>query len=329
MSGMLGAGPFIGRVGGHESFPPRYGWLKKGFDAVLKDPGIFNRDRAIVELGVGKNMVRSIRYWCQACKVIETGERGKMVPTSFGRMLLSDDGWDPYLEDPATYWLLHWQLFIPPFYAVGWPLAFNQNTALEFDIDDLADTIRRAAQNHPRLANVSIKTYRREASCMIRMYTDGQEEDWEAESSFVQLGLMRRADKRQVCFNLNAKHGLPSLIFAAACLSYAQSYLVAGQKTMSLQRLVYGVNSPGVAFKLCETDVGQYLLNASKEFDGFTLVQVLGDTQMHFEESPEQLYLKALTQYYRAYQSSENEAERDHMMFAPILPVRQSQLRLF
>ena len=45
----------------HETFHPRFGWLKKGFDAAQKNPGIFLQEDAPVRLGVGKNMVNSIR----------------------------------------------------------------------------------------------------------------------------------------------------------------------------------------------------------------------------------------------------------------------------
>ena len=45
---------------GHETFPFRYTWLKKGVDAVRDDPSVFTSDRATITLGVGKNMVRSI-----------------------------------------------------------------------------------------------------------------------------------------------------------------------------------------------------------------------------------------------------------------------------
>ena len=51
---------------GHETFPFRYPWLKKGFDAVRENPGVFSCDDAITTLGVGKNMVSSIRHWCLA-----------------------------------------------------------------------------------------------------------------------------------------------------------------------------------------------------------------------------------------------------------------------
>ncbi|MEI7888664.1 MAG: DUF4007 family protein, partial [Actinomycetes bacterium] len=52
----------------HETFYPRYGWVKKSVDAAAKDPNLFNDENAVVELGVGKNMVRSIRYWGLAYK---------------------------------------------------------------------------------------------------------------------------------------------------------------------------------------------------------------------------------------------------------------------
>src|SRR3954454_25093134 len=89
----------------HETFHPRYGWLKKGFDAAVAAPDIFNAEDATTRLGIGKNMVRALRYWCVAYKVLEerpNPERPRLRdahPTAFGSKLFSDRGWDPYLED--------------------------------------------------------------------------------------------------------------------------------------------------------------------------------------------------------------------------------------
>jgi hypothetical protein len=69
---------------GHETFPFRYAWLKKGVDAVSQDPLVFSDDRAMIKLGVGKNMVRSIRHWCLAARLIEEGPE---VPSNHGRYL--------------------------------------------------------------------------------------------------------------------------------------------------------------------------------------------------------------------------------------------------
>ncbi len=47
--------------GGHEKFVFRYGWLKKGVDTLSKNPAVCKDDDALVVLGVGKYMVRSLR----------------------------------------------------------------------------------------------------------------------------------------------------------------------------------------------------------------------------------------------------------------------------
>ena len=56
---------------GHQTFPFRYTWLKKGVDAVAEDPTVFSSEDASVTLGVGKNMVDSIRYWCRVSRLIK------------------------------------------------------------------------------------------------------------------------------------------------------------------------------------------------------------------------------------------------------------------
>ena len=93
--------------GRHESFHLRYNWLSKGFGVLQHDPTVLtNVDRGTVSLGVGKNMVISIRYWLRASRMIsETGSEA----TELGRFLLDPvRGADPFLEDEGTLWLLHW-----------------------------------------------------------------------------------------------------------------------------------------------------------------------------------------------------------------------------
>ena len=102
---------------GHETFPLRYGWLKKVFDAIWESEGlednrtVFTGQNAIARFGVGKNMVSSMRYWAAASGVIQdNAKKGHIATTPLGRRLLSDDGLDPYTENPATSWLVHWHL---------------------------------------------------------------------------------------------------------------------------------------------------------------------------------------------------------------------------
>ncbi|HHV34563.1 MAG TPA: DUF4007 family protein [Syntrophomonadaceae bacterium] len=289
-----------GRLGRHETFTPRYGWLKKGYDAVTEDGNIFKASDAIERLGVGKNMVRSIRYWCQTFKLIEEDSNREMVPTELGNKLLHDDGWDPFLEDVASLWLLHWQLFVPPLDAVSWSFAFNKCNLWSFDIKQLGKVIYNAAQKYPSFLTRSEKTFYRDASCIIRMYYEStSKKESEIECPFTQLGLIQKAEEVSlVCYDTGTKRNLPALIFAASCFSYMIFYASSGQKTISLYRLTHDINSPGVVFKLPESAVGDYLYRAASELNGFSLAEVMGSQQLHFEREPLELYWAALDKYY-------------------------------
>ena len=90
---------------GHESFHCRQLWLKKGFDFVEAGKK-FSNESAVIDLGVGKNMVTAIRYWLKAFGLLNETEK----PSELAKLIFSSKGWDPYLENEGTLWLLHFQL---------------------------------------------------------------------------------------------------------------------------------------------------------------------------------------------------------------------------
>ena len=99
------------RISGHESFACRYTWLPKAVHGIQRNPKLFaNEASAMVDLGVGKNMVRSIRFWAQASGVIGAGKSSEFHLTDMGLSLLGENGLDPFLEDIPTLWLVHWNL---------------------------------------------------------------------------------------------------------------------------------------------------------------------------------------------------------------------------
>src|SRR3989304_2015644 len=99
------------RFSGHETFPCRYSWLPKAYVALTADPRIFvDEDGAMISLGVGKNMARAIRFWAQAAGLAELAADGCYRITPFGRAVFGEDGFDPFLEDVRTLWLIHWRL---------------------------------------------------------------------------------------------------------------------------------------------------------------------------------------------------------------------------
>jgi hypothetical protein len=168
---------------GHETFPFRYPWLKKGFDAVRGDGDVFLRDDAITTLGVGKNMVRSIRHWGLAAGVLEENRAGgaAMRESVLGTLLLDDGGLDPYLEDPATLWLLHWQIASNRSRATTWFWAFSHFHEPEFTREALTSALLRWTQTLPgkQVAESSLK---RDVEVFLRTYVPS------CSSPFVQVG---------------------------------------------------------------------------------------------------------------------------------------------
>lgn len=63
---------------GHQTFSLRYGWLEKGYAYVQNGSGFGDAD-AIVKLGVGKNMVDSIKYWCEMTGIVENWSSTEFV----------------------------------------------------------------------------------------------------------------------------------------------------------------------------------------------------------------------------------------------------------
>ena len=70
---------------GHESFACRYGWLPKLYEALVNEPTLFSSDEgAIMRLGIGRNMIKSLRFWGEAFGL--TQPCGRMVRvTEFAR----------------------------------------------------------------------------------------------------------------------------------------------------------------------------------------------------------------------------------------------------
>ena len=73
------------QLSGHETFPIRYGWLKKAFDAVkatedeVDNRYVFTSPDAIARFGVGKNMVASMRHWATVTRIIDESPGPKVL----------------------------------------------------------------------------------------------------------------------------------------------------------------------------------------------------------------------------------------------------------
>lgn len=262
---------------GHETFPPRYGWLKKGFDAVAaaKTPkeakSIFFEEAAIARFGVGKNMVAAIRHWCEAACVITSTENGDgLVPTPFGRAIFADTGIDPYMEEDATIWLFHAHI---AHYgkATAWYWFFNYFDQTSFTRAELIEELQKlgATQNWQRLSETTI---RRDVECLVRAYAGGRGAAWglheeSADSPLAELGLILPLGSRdRFQATRGPKPTLPASVFVWALWRFFADRTAA--QTASLESLAYEAGGPGRIFLLDETDLSLRLSAVEADSDG-------------------------------------------------------------
>jgi len=287
----------------HETFYPRYGWLKKGFEAVHANSNIFLEEDAHIQLGVGKNMAKAIRYWCGAFKLIEDDRAGQSSPqtSQFGRLLLGEDGYDPFLEDPASLWLLHWHLLQQPYKASAWHAIFNNLRQTEFTVDDLLLMLiqyRDASGN--RTVEASLK---KDITCLLRMYVrqgdDLSLNEDNLDCPFAELGLIQRVgDAKQYLFRTGAKTSLPHEILVSACLDFAKTVNTT-HRTISLSSLLFDEGSPGTVFKLSEAAICDAIEQVARWCNEITFSDSAGIIQMSFTQDPAKLSHTLLNRYYK------------------------------
>lgn len=251
---------------GHETFPFRYAWLPKGVAAVNTNSQIFLQEDAMVTLGVGKNMVRSIKHWCEATGLIASSDRKNFSVTPIGQGLFGNNdlvtAWDPYLENPATLWLLHWQLCKRADLASTWYLAFSRYRKEQFHKEDLITWLRDDITKNTKIAESSLK---RDVDVFIRTYTPSKVKNGKLledsfDSPLVELGLMQEIGRNTFEFVRGVKSSLGEGIFLAALIEYVKRTR-GQQNTVSFEHIAYGDGSPGSVFKLSENALAERLEN--------------------------------------------------------------------
>jgi hypothetical protein len=277
--------------GGHEKFAFRHGWLKKGFDALLDNPLIFCQEDAFIKLGVGKNMANSIRYWGLALGIYQSadGNPRALQPSQLGNALLGDNGWDPYLEDIGSLWLLHWQLASNQERGLVWYLAFSRYYDVEFRKPTLIDFLKM--QLNQRGMETTEGMIEREFDVFVHTYIPAQGRKGDGEENLdcplVDLNLLNLAPGDGMYrFNIGGKLSLPAHIFGYSLLVFLTEK-TARQRTVTLDECVYSPGSPGQIFKLDENSVAAYIDDLE------TLTG--GALQLHETAGLHQIYLHATT----------------------------------
>jgi hypothetical protein len=249
---------------GHESFPIRFTWLTKAvrYCEPTDQRDLFSRPDAMVTLGVGKNMVRSMRSWAVATGMLEpegnTSRSTHLRPTELGVLFFGKDGVDPFMEDPATIWLLHWFLASNPRIAT-WFWTFNELHDTEFERGQLVKRLLRASREISE-REIAEDTIERDVDCFLRTYVPSDPDKRLSREELLdcpltELGLIRRSGGHDAFKFIRGRHdSLPDEIFAYCLLAFWDRRLT-NSESLRFDDVAYARGSPGQIFKLTENSL--------------------------------------------------------------------------
>ena len=260
------------KCSGHGTFPCRYTWLPKAVIALKKKPRLFSDvDEAMVDLGVGKQMVYAIRFWVEAAKVAEKNEKSNFEVTPLGEQLMGADGFDPYLEDSQTLWLIHWNFsthYENPILA--WEFLMNSWQEPEI-IPSLVvqDFEKEVGQHDKQRSKVTLKEH---FDVFLHTYlpTRGEKGDIledNLDCPLIELELIRLIGERRLydgkrepvyTFNRDPKPQISQELFAFCLIDFWEIYQ-SEEDTLLFREVAYGRGSPGQIFKLPEQEIGDRL----------------------------------------------------------------------
>ena len=278
---------------GHDSFQCRQLWLKKGYDYVQEGKN-FNDEDAVVQLGVGKNMVSSIRFWLKAFNIIDS----KDIPTEFGKRLFdNENGYDPFLEDEASLWLLHYQLVKNGFASI-YSIIFNEfrKEKLFFNKETFVNYVKRIGESNPDL-NFNENTVAKDFIVFANLYkNDPESKDIEDSFSGIlsEIELLKATGKgKEEKFYIEnvERDNLPEAVVLFTILDNSNY-----GNSISLNSLEFDLNSPGSIFALNRSGLMNKISYIVDEFKDITFTDQAGIKELQFKKKSDAY--KILDTYY-------------------------------
>ena len=316
------------KFSGHETFPLRYGWLYKSVNLLNKKTKLSTSNPqdvqdAIIELGVGKNMVNAIRYWSEACSVVETQkndaaqsltEMGKYLflasesQTSGSATRSRKAANDPYLERVGSVWLIHFLLNFDEDVLTSYRYFFNLSSMQNFEKEKLIYDISHDI-NSLCSKEVNESTIKKDVDCFLQSYASknssvskkgGNVGEEHFSSPLIELGLMKDLGKGFYSSLLEERPSLPTEIFSYALLRFICE--IKRAETSGFDAILSDQCSPGKIFRLSERGLGIQLDRAVKQYPhlfGETDTQGMRQVRVMKAFTENENFLFILDDYYR------------------------------
>lgn len=269
------------KIRAHETFNLRKGWLRKGVKNILNDPTLFTNKNInpCNQLGIGTNMVKSLRYWLIATGITEEAiDKGKHIQmlTKLGELI---NNYDKYFEEDGTQWLIQYRLATNKNNATAWYWFFNEFNVQEFDkelfVKELDDYLEAEG------FSCSTKMLTDEYACLLNTYySKNKEEDPEETNScpLTSLKLIIKSEGNVFRKNVPARDSIPPLIALAVIVAENKS------NEINISELVDKPNSISKIFNLDRSTLF-YILEALVKMDMITMPRTAGLDVVRFNEA--------------------------------------------
>ena len=274
---------------GHESFSCRMLWPIKGYD-YINDGNSFNDPNSVIMLGVGKNMVASIRYWLKALGLAEHDK-----PSTLAKYLFDEaQGKDRYLESLGTLWLLHFLLVVLN-EATLYNILFlrYQKERKQFAKEQVLNFVKRLMAEDDRLKQFNSNTVGKDFGVLVQNYVQpSKPKSYEDYSSLlIDLNLIRNDNSdRGYAFNIEGKRTVPTEIFL-----YAVLWMKGSDRTVSYDTL----QNVGLVFCMTDMEVIEMLQQIDREYSEYVQYSDnAGIRQLLFKEGKQMNPIDLLNRYY-------------------------------
>lgn len=305
------------KFSGHQTFPIRYGWINKIIQEVREGHSISSKDnieQQMISMGMGKNMVLSVRHWIRMLGLVTCVDKKEQsyTLTPLARKLFVGEGknapYDEYLDKEGSIWLLHWLLQSNTDDLTTGSWFFNYFNSVRCNKAQLVKDIKNSLTHHDK--SLTDSTLKKDIDCFLQSYSSkatsqNKINEDSFTSPFTELKLITQIDSKQYLSELATRKSLPIEIFTYAVIDFVKKkYEISGNgiTTFSFNSLLNDTNSPGRVFRLSANGLSEKLDELEEFTKGklaWTDTQGLRQLQDNFEDINSIEPIDYLKEYYQ------------------------------
>lgn len=279
------------RFSGHDTFHCKQQWLLKGFN----NPNFSTISDSIISLGVGKNMVSSVKYWLEAFGI--TNENNL---TEFSNLIFSPEvGLDPYLENEGTLWLLQYKLCQKKYASIFHLLFteyFDDKVNYEFSEEKVIKFILNKLEING-VKSISENTLSNDFKVLIRTYLSSSKDIKNIEEEFnaplLELNLIEKIESHKYILN-KINRSIPLAILGYCILDMNQEQNSTSLKLEEIKRTI------GNYFCITNECLEDLLSQLHQVSDVFVYTDHAGIATLDIKQNTEKLRNELLNNYYHA-----------------------------